>query len=224
MPFKICSHEFTPQHGCFSPQQVQASWVYQESGTMGGDKRGVYKGVILMHGEIWVASWKSRSVFGGGTVLLRTRQRGMRGWIKGWKMITGGEEVKTPKGQITRWINYPCWCLRVNSWLFSPQPSFPVVVPLSHYQSQKPRVIFDSSPSPPIHQVLLLPPPKSGHFISPQLVFHSSPPAPSFPGYSINRTAGVPASILDLFSSVFQSIWNKHLDFSWLLGTALTSA
>lgn len=107
---------------------------------------------------------------------------------------------------------------------FFPQPSFPVVVPPTHYQSQKPRVIFDSSPSPPIHQVLLLPPPKSGHFISPQLVFHSSPPAPSFPGYSINRTAGVPASILDLFSSVFQSIWNKHLDFSWLLGTALTSA
>lgn len=178
MPFKICSHEFTPQHGCFSPQQVQASWVYQESGTMGGDKWGVYKGVILMHGEIWVASWKSRSVFGGGTVLLRTRQRGMRGWIKGWKMITGGEEVKTPKGQITRWINYPRWCLRVNSWRFPPA----VVVPPSHYQSQKPRVIFDSAPSPPIRQVLLLPPPKSDHFIFPSASLSLKSTSTLFPG------------------------------------------
>lgn len=115
---------------------------------------------------------------------------------------------------------------------FFPQPSFPVVVPLSHYQSQKPKVIFDSSPSPPIHQVLLLPPPKSGHFISPQLVFHSSPPAPSFPGYSINRTAciagtgGVPASILDLFSSVFQRAYGTNiLTFpgSWALPLPLPS-
>lgn len=109
---------------------------------------------------------------------------------------------------------------------FFPQPSFPVVVPPTHYQSQKPRVIFDSSLSPPIHQVLLLPPPKSDHFISPQLVFHSSPPAPSFPGYSINRTAGVPASILDLFSSVFQRAYGTNiLTFpgSWALPLPLPS-
>lgn len=151
MPFKICSHEFTPQHGCFSPQQVQASWVYQESGTMGGDKWGVYKGVILMHGEIWVASWKSRSGFGGGTVLLRTRQRGMRGWKKGWKMITGGEQVKTPKGQIIRWINCPCWCLRVNSWLFPPAffSCSGSTIPLPKLETKSHLWLLSLTPNPP---------------------------------------------------------------------------
>lgn len=108
---------------------------------------------------------------------------------------------------------------------FFPQPSFPVVVPPTHYQSQKPRVIFDSSLSPPIHQVLLLPPPKSGHFISPQLVFHSSPPAPSFPATPLTAQLVSLPPFLTYSHQFFRAYGTNILTFpgSWALPLPLPS-